>query len=203
MPTTSGTRKTMALSAAASAASAVLGLFLVVSTTTPCAVSAAPGGAKGIGKGRAQLVSVSAPWPTSCLSPLAEASEFVAEGSSTAGGGGLLFWDFVEALGDAPHRIFSCRSELAAATGATATAGSGEERNGADAAGPPEGVVEAMEDEGAASVVAAVRAAGEGFGDADDGGDAGAPGVGLDELSLRLMEVALSARYHYVQHLCV
>ncbi|CAN0201129.1 unnamed protein product, partial [Hapterophycus canaliculatus] len=49
--------------------------------------------------GRTQLVSISAPWPTSCFSPLAEASEFVAEG------GGSLFWDFVEALGEAPHRV--------------------------------------------------------------------------------------------------
>lgn len=141
--------------------------------------------------GRAQLVSVSAPWPTSCLSPLAEASEFVAEGSGGAG----RFWEYVEAVGDAPHWVFSCdSSELGAvAVAAATTAAANGREGGADAAGPHNGSLLGKEEGGAASV-AAVKAAGRGFG-GETGGGTREAGLGLDEFSLRLMEVALSARY--------
>lgn len=121
-------------------------------------------------------MTVSAPWPTSCLSPLAEASEFVAEGSS---GDRELFWDYVEAAGNAPQWVFSC----GAGDGLPRTAeqphhGKGDEGE----EGAERGVDLTME----GAVTVAVRAAGQGFD--------GVGGVGLDELSLRLMEVALSAR---------
>ncbi|CAN0022688.1 unnamed protein product, partial [Laminaria digitata] len=100
-------------------APALLFHLLVVSSRCTAAVSAS--------KCRAQIVSVSAPWPTSCLSPLAEASEFVAEGDGggsggAAGGGGALFWDYVEAVGGAPREVFSCSRG--------SSAGQGEEETG-------------------------------------------------------------------------
>lgn len=162
-------------------------------------------------KGRTQLVSVSAPWPTSPLSPLAEASEFVAEG------GGSLFWDFVEALGDAPHSVFCpppsrCSgSAYSSAGNAAATAEEGGSRHGSprepaatpvtDASQPQQQrFVPSAGDEDAARLAAdaAVTAAGHGFGSgataSGGGGGGGTPGVGLGALSLRLLEVALSAR---------
>lgn len=192
-------------------APALLFHLLMVSSST--AVSAS--------KGRAQVVSVSAPWPTSCLSPLAEASEFVAEGDDGGGGGGAtgggggLFWDYVEAVGDAPHWVFSCSrgssagqgneetgeaSQSSSATTAAVAAGSSTPSAASSpAAGLQKGPASAIDEAavGAAVSVAAVRAAGEGFGPGGGGGcGSGAltPGLGLDELSLRLLEVALSAR---------
>ena len=205
-------------------------LLVVSSRCTPVSAS----------KGRAQIVRVSAPWPTSCLSPLAEASEFVTEGDGggsgggATGGGGGLFWDYVEAVGDAPHWVFSCSRGSSAGQGDTETgeasppsttaAASSSATATTSSSSPAEGGGEvgnekedepnmawggstlqrspaAAIDEAAAVSVAAVRAAGEGFGPGGSGGSGGdggsgalAPGLGLDELSLRLLEVALSAR---------
>eukprot|EP00752_Nemacystus_decipiens_P014373 g12785.t1 len=170
-------------------------------------------------KGRTQLVSVSAPWPTSPLSSLAEASEFVAEG------GGRLFWDYVEAIGDAPHSVFcpppyTCSSYGDSAGDGAATAEEGGSRHdnpqepavtGADASHPQEEVEMEAVAARLAAEAAAVTAAGHGFGSgaaaapaaahaaaaaAAAAGGGGTPGVGLDALSLRLLEVALSARSH-------
>lgn len=158
-------------------------------------------------KGRTQLVSISAPWPTSSLSPLAEASEFVAEGGSN------LFWDFVEALGDAPHSVFCPPSACYSHDDSDGAAAAGEGGRRHDS--PQKSTVETVVDhqtqqqeflppeEVAARLVAhaAMTAAGSGFGGGgspDKGGNgataAGNPGVGLDALSLKLLEVALSAR---------
>lgn len=165
-------------------------------------------------KGRAQVVSVSAPWPTSCLSPLAEASEFVAEGDDGGGVGGAtggeegLFWKYVEAVGDAPHWVFSCSrgSSAEQGDGETGEASQSSSATAAVASSPTAGLQKgpaSVVDEAAVGVavsVAAVRAAGEGFGPDGGGGGGGGgsgaltPGLGLDELSLRLLEVALSAR---------
>lgn len=155
-------------------------------------------------KGRTQLVSVSAPWPTSYLSPLAEASEFVAEGGSG------LFWDYVEALGDAPHSVFcppppaACSSHGDTAGDGAATSEGGSDRHDSprEPAVPEADVLQPQHDEVAAARLAAdaaVTAAGHGFGSgaaagAAEAGGGGTPGVGLDALSLRLLEVALSAR---------
>ncbi len=188
------------------------------------ATAAAAKGGGGSRRGRTQLVSVSAPWPTSRLSPLAEASEFVAEG------GRDLFWDFVEALGDAPQSMFllsaphACDDGGSACDDAAATEGGcscgGDGGGGGSRQGDPEDVAapsvaagipqDAVHGEDAAGsvVAAAVTAAGRGFGQVPDDSSAGssgvgggggggggvAPGVGLDALSLRLLEVALSAR---------
>ncbi|CAN0198767.1 unnamed protein product, partial [Ascophyllum nodosum] len=171
------------------------------------AVSAAAAGRR---RGRSQLVSVSAPWPTSCLSPLAEASEFLAE-SDGAGA----FWDYVEALGDAPQWLFSCESSNSDTNntgGGGSESGGGshtidatlaehgqpakEERGEAKNDHSADSVVhdDAIMIEGGAMSAAAIRAAGEGF---ESGGHGdGKGGLGLDELSLRLLEVALSARSH-------
>eukprot|EP00903_Cladosiphon_okamuranus_P019171 g17633.t1 len=173
-------------------------------------VSSATSGTRGT-RGRTQVVSVSAPWPTSPLSPLAEASEFVAEG------GGRLFWDFVEALGDAPHSVF-CPPPPSACSGSTysssvgdaaATAGEGDSRHGSPREPAAASVVDASQpqqqgfappagDEAARLAAdAAVTAASHGFGGgATASGGGGTPVVGLDALSLRLLEVALSARAH-------
>lgn len=181
-------------------------------------VSAAAAGTR---RGRSQLVSVSAPWPTSCLSPLAEASEFVAE-SNRAGA----FWDYVEALGDAPRWLFSCLGTSSSGLGADGSGNidangvtlaehpreaSGDETTlgetgKAHAAAPGVHDSTVMIDGGTVSA-AAMRAASKGFGGGgmrsngdstrvDGAGNSGSPssGLGLDELSLRLMEVALSAR---------
>ena len=94
----------------------VLLFHLLVVSSRCAAVSASTG--------RTQVVSVSAPWPTSCLSPLAEASEFVAEGDGgggSTGGRGGLFWDYVEAVGNAPHWVFSCSRVSSAGHGAEET----------------------------------------------------------------------------------
>ena len=188
-----------------------LGLSLLLPGSIFCgngvvAVSAAAAGRR---RGRSQLVSVSAPWPTSCLSPLAEASEFLAE-SDGAGA----FWDYVEALGDAPQWLFSCESSNSDTNntgGGGSESGGGshtidatlaehgqpakEERGEAKNDHSADSVVhdDAIMIEGGAMSAAAIRAAGEGF---ESGGHGdGKGGLGLDELSLRLLEVALSARY--------
>lgn len=151
-------------------------------------------------------MSVSAPWPTSPLSPLAEASEFVAEGGSN------LFWDFVEALGDAPHAVFcppsACSGHGHRAGDGAATAEEGGGRHD-DPQEPTARVTGAAQPQQQGSVPpeeaavaaaglaadAAVTAAGHGFGSGAAGAaGAGTPGTGLDRLSLRLLEVALSAR---------
>lgn len=148
-------------------------------------------------------MSVSAPWPTSRLSPLAEASEFVAEG------GRGLFWDFVEALGDAPQSVFLLSPPQARDDGGGAGDDAAAAKEGGGGGGSRHGRVEDVAgihqdglhgQDAAGSVVAAVTAAGPGFergpdGSASSSGSGGAaPGVGLDALSLRLLEVALSAR---------
>lgn len=181
-------------------------------------VSAAAAGTR---RGRSQLVSVSAPWPTSCLSSLAEASEFVAESDRVGA-----FWDYVETLGDAPRWLFSCLGTSSSGLGAGGsgnidangltlaehpreTSGSEAtvgETGGAHTAAPDVHDSTVMIDEGTVSA-AAIRAASKGFGGGgvrsngdstrvDGPGNSGSPssGLGLDELSLRLMEVALSAR---------
>lgn len=203
-------------------------LFHLFVLSSRCSMSfAAPAG-----KGRAQVVSVSAPWPTSCLSPLAEASEFVSEGDSGRVVAGM-FWDYVEAVGDAPQWVFDCSrgpsgtlggeatdeavaaadaassavpaaeagsSSLAPAASAASAGSSATSSSSSKAAAAVAAAAGGHEvDEAAVSVaavsVAAVRAAGEGFGASGRGGSgAVAPGLGLDELSLRLLEVALSAR---------
>lgn len=182
-------------------------------------VSAAAAGTR---RGRSQLVSVSAPWPTSCLSPLAEASEFVAEGDRAGA-----FWDYVEALGDAPRWLFSCFGTSSTGIGASSSGSidtSGvtlaehpRETSGGEAVLKERGEVRVavpgvhdgtvIIDEGTVSA-AAIRAASKGFGgggmrsNGDSrrvdgaGNNSGSPssGLGLDDLSIRLMEVALSAR---------
>lgn len=210
-------RKPLALWCSRTMASAgtLLIAALVLCTRAQDVVSSATSGGGGSNrnrntKGRTQLVSVSAPWPTSSLSSLAEASEFVAEG------GGGLFWDFVEALGDAPHSVFcppsACASHGDSAGEGAATAEEGSSRHiydslresaaaaVADALQPPQQQVfvppddEEVEAAAAAARLAAdaaVTAAGLGF---RGGAGGGIPGVGLDALSLRLLEVALSAR---------
>lgn len=208
-------RKPLALWCSRTMASAgtLLIAALVLCTRAQDVVSSATSGGGGGSnrnrntKGRTQLVSVSAPWPTSSLSSLAEASEFVAEG------GGGLFWDFVEALGDAPHSVFcppsACASHGDSAGEGAATAEEGSSRHiydssresaaaVADALQPPQQQVFVPPDdeevEAAAARLAAdaaVTAAGLGF---RGGAGGGIPGVGLDALSLRLLEVALSAR---------
>ncbi|CAM9733697.1 unnamed protein product, partial [Choristocarpus tenellus] len=53
--------------------------------------------------GRTQHVSLTAPWPTSCLSPLAEAAEFLAEGDERE----ELLWEYAEALTGIPEWMHS------------------------------------------------------------------------------------------------
>lgn len=142
---------------------------------------------------------VSAPWPTSCLSPLAEASEFLAEGGSS------LFWDYVEALGEAPHSVFS-PSSCSPHNGRSASSSGDYDRNDSEsptaaAAQQKQQDTAVLDEEASGAVAAAVRAAGQGFGDGGRSSGGGgtcaacrAPGVGLDPLSLRLLEIALSAR---------
>lgn len=159
-------------SSSSSSVAALLALFLVVSTGVSSSSNT---------KGRTQLVTVSAPWPTSCLSPLAEASEFVAEGSS---GDRDLFWDYVEAAGNAPRWVFSCGAGDGSQQEQRATEQRHHGNNGDE--GEQEKAQHGADLTVEGAVTISVRAAGQGF----DGGG----GVGLDELSLRLMEVALSAR---------
>lgn len=156
------------------------------SSSSPPSSSSAP---RGGGRGRTQRVSISAPWPTSCLSPLAEAAEFVAESGDPS-----LFWNYVEAVGDAPTWLFAC-----AASGENSDDdGSGGSGSGGDDG--REGVAVGALLEGAVAV--AVRAAGQGFG-GEHGGAAEArqgrrsTGMRIDDLSQRLMELALSTRYGY------
>ena len=190
-------------------------LIVALCTHAKDVVSSATSGGSGSGsgsgtsnrntKGRAQLVSISAPWPTSPLSPLAEASEFAAEGGSS------LFWDYVEALGDAPQLVFrqppyTCSSCGDSSGDGAAVAGEGNSRHGsprepaatgADASQSQHSDEEMETAAARLAVEAAVTAAGHGFGSGADAaatGDGGTPGVGLDTLSLRLLEVALSAR---------
>lgn len=159
-------------------------------------------------KGRTQVVNISAPWPTSCLSPLAEASEFVAEGID----GSTAFWDYVESLGDIPQWIFDCESRSYSRC-------SCHDGEGTSCGDDPIGALDGCASDMAAArrgqereddmvdakgevSAAAVKAAGQGFGGdyvdggkgSSGGGNGGAAGLGMDELSLRLMEVALSAR---------
>lgn len=117
--------------------------------------------------GRTQIVSVSAPWPTSCLSPLAEAAEFVAEGGSNPD----LIWKYVEALGEAPQWVFSCAADN-------------------DVADTMTMITDGME--GAMAV--AMAAAGAGVDGNRNRQEGGVGGVELDDLSLKLMEIALGAR---------
>lgn len=106
-----------------------------------------------------------------------------------------LFWKFVEAVGDAPAWVFAC-------------ADGGEsfdnEPSGGEDSGDEgrEGVAAEALLEGAVTV--AVRAAGQGFGREEHSGAAGEAaqqqdhrftGMGMDDLSQRLMDLALSTRY--------
>lgn len=152
---------------------AVTSLICCLTISVSIAVSAA---SPAISTGRMQQVSISAPWPTSCLSPVAEGAEFVAEGSVPG-----LFWEYVEALGNAPQWLFSCSNidaaeeQLQMSTKSTADTTITTEE--------PSSIPEVREQ----VVVQAMMAAGHGYG-------RDSAGVQLDDLSLRLMELALYAR---------
>lgn len=148
-------------------ATAALLLLALVSSSSSAYIERKSGG-------RIQLVSVSAPWPTSCLSPLAEAAEFVAESADP-----ILFWKYVEALDDSPRWVFSCAAVSGSSHGNVPNSKEqGTRESRAD-------VADSVLLEGAVKV--AVSAAGRGF-----GGEG--RGVGMDDLSLGLMELALWTR---------
>lgn len=155
---------------------AVLTLLLVCWTIVVSAsVSGAP---RSTSSGRTQEVSLSAPWPTSCLYPLAEGAEFIAEGSHRE-----FFWKYVDVLGNSPQWVFSCTNSTAVADELGATSAASLAARMATGGG------EVVPDFTERIVTHVIMAAGQGF-------DEGTVGVELDDLSLRLMELALSARYH-------
>lgn len=148
-------------------AATTLAVALAASTITPTASSSS---SPPLTRGRSQIVSISAPWPTSCLSPLAEAAEFLAEGSDPS-----LFWKYVELVRDSPPWVFACAED----------SGGELAREGEPAAA-------------VADVIAvAVGAVGQALGDGDGIGAVDATGMRgglLDDVSVRLMELALSTR---------
>lgn len=151
-------------------------LRLVLCSTMIVSV-ALPAASQLASTGRTQKVKVSAPWPTSCLSPLAEAAEFIADDTKAD-----MLWKYVESLGNAPHWVFSCSSDEAPV---------GEPQTSTSSAlgsGLTDGDFSGEFSHSDASVTHAIMAAGQGFGEEK-------AGMELDDMSLRLMELALSARY--------